>query len=363
MNGKCTAGEHNGCSCKSCPTGDQQPQCGDEQKCKGKDGKCTLGDNAGCGCKGNSCPEPRYTPFCDFCGGKGSDGKCNGFANENNLWKGCKCLDFAPNIPEHPQAGVSPIEFTEDLPDVTPSSYSYSGDRQLICLNLPHGAKRDDIKKNIIDWCKSVNGTKVTKTGDTDVRYKRFSYDYYSYWLGAEYDGAGGNCGDSADVHEINCVSTMLEELDDCNPGDPEFKGAVLTDRCVKYHISLSRSTNDNDPPFKPLPKESADCPVESNDDVSSVTRTFWKGVSKKFCDDVGDGKSAKKADLRNTDVQTRSTLRRTPPPSSSAFPDWKFHFEWEPKDSGVCVKNCEEAMDAFTTACINPLLNAMNGG
>ncbi|KAF2679825.1 hypothetical protein K458DRAFT_490260 [Lentithecium fluviatile CBS 122367] len=357
QDGKCTTGGHSGCSCQSCPTGDQQPQCNDEQKCKSKDGKCTVDDNAGCECKENPCPEERYTPFCEFCGDKGSDGKCNGIADKNNLWKGCTCWDSEPNPIPWPQMDESVLKFDpESLPTISPSSYSYGGDDPLKCLDLPFDtANRDDIKKSVTDWCKSADGKTVTKTGDTDVLYKRFSYDYYSYWLGAQYDGeSGGNCGDSADVHEINCVSTMFEELDDCNPEDSGFKGAELTDGCVKYHVSLSRSTIDDDPPFKPLPKESADCPVKSDDDVSSVTRTFWKGVSKKFCDDVGDGKSAKKADLRNTDVQTRSIFRRTPPPSSSAFPDWKFHFEWEPKDSGVCVKNCEQAMDAFTTACGN---------
>ncbi|KAH8719332.1 hypothetical protein GQ44DRAFT_809724 [Phaeosphaeriaceae sp. PMI808] len=350
LNGKCTTGEHNGCSCKGCPTGDQQPQCDDEQKCKGKDGKCTVGDNAGCGCKQSPCPEPRYTPFCDFCGGKGNDGKCNGIAAENHAWKGCKCWDFAPGISEPPKVGQFPI--TEDIPDATPSSYSYGGDDPLKCLNLGYGAKHEDIKKSATDWCKSVNGKKVTKTGDGDVLYKRFAYDYYSYWLGAQYDGAsGGNCGDSADVKEINCVSTMLEELDDCNSGDPEFKGAELTDGCVKYHISLSRSTNDNDPPFKQLPQNSPEC-AKGDVDVTPVAFNFWQGVSKKFCNDVGDGKSAKKAELKNTDLQTRSLFRRTPPPSSKSYPDWKFFFEWEPKGSGSCAKTCEEAMGTFANSC-----------
>ncbi|KAJ4295621.1 hypothetical protein N0V90_007634 [Kalmusia sp. IMI 367209] len=330
---RCTVGKHNGCACKSCPTGDQQPQCDDEQKCNGKDGKCTLGDNNRCQCKENPCPEKRYTPFCDFCGDKGSDGKCKGIADKNNLWMGCECWDEPPNPVEWPREDQSIMNFDpESLPKISPSSYSYGGDDPLKCQDLSYDAKRDDLKESIAEWCKSVDSKEVTKSGDTDFVYKRFDYDYYSYWLAAGYDGAlGGNCGDKAKVTEINCVSTMLEELDDCNIGQDRFKGAELTDGCVRYQITFSRSKNDHDPPFKQLAQESPDC-AKGDDDVSPVTYKFWKGVSKKFCNEVGDGKSAKKADLKNTDLQTRSIFARTPPPSDKAYPDWKFHFEWEPK-------------------------------
>jgi len=361
LKGKCTTGKENGCSCKGCPTGDHQVPCDDEQKCKGKDGQCTVGENAGCACEQISCPEPRYTPFCDFCGGKDNAGKCNGLAQENNVWKGCKCLDFVPSISEPSQVGQYPI--AEDIPDVTLSSYSYGGDDPLKCLNLDYGAKQSDLRESVLDWCKSVNGKKVTKTSDGDLLYQRFGYDYYSYWLGAQYDGASdGNCSDSADVNEIDCVSTMLEELEDCNSGDPEFKGAELTDGCVKYTISLSRSTNDNDPPFKQLPQDFPEC--DKNDsNVTPVVFNFWQSTTKKFCKDVGDGKGAIKAKLTNTDLQTRSLFGRTPPPSSSSYPDWKFFFEWEPKDSGVCAKTCEEAMNAFADSCKNAHLFLVTKG
>jgi hypothetical protein len=346
-NGKCTAGDHKDCSCKEgCPTGDKQPQCDDEQKCKGKDDKCTVGDSKGCACKGTKCPPPRYTPFCDFCGGKGNDGKCKGIAKENNAWNGCKCLDYDKRITEPDVQGQFPI--VDSISDNTPSSYSYSGNGALKCLNLAYGAKREDLKKSVTEWCKSVQGKKVNKKGE-DTLYKRYKYDYYSYWLGAQYDTNAKNCGDSAEVKESNCVSTMLEEIDDCNAGDAQFKGAELTDGCVKYHVSLSRSTNDNDPPFKQLTQNSPDC---NKDDVSSVAFNFWQGVSKKFCKDVGDGKKEKKETLSNKDLQTRALFRRTPPPSTGSYPDWKFNFEWQPKDSGLCSKTCDEAMGSFANAC-----------
>ncbi|KAH7109047.1 hypothetical protein B0J11DRAFT_512975 [Dendryphion nanum] len=266
----------------------------------------------------------------------------------------CECWDFEPDIPK--PNFQSSIEFSEDLSDVTPSSYSYGGDDPLKCLNLSWGVKRDDLKKNVIDWCKSVNGKKVTKTGDTDVLYKRFSLDEsISYWLGARYDGeSGGNCGDSADVREINCVSTMLDEIEDCNSGDPDFKGAERTDGCVKYHISLSQSTNDLDPPFKPLPLVLPKC-ERRPEDVTVLLSTFWRGVSKKFCKDVGDGKSSKKAELRITDAEKRDIFKAAPPPNpdNPYLKDWKFHFEWEPKGSGSCIKDCDQAMSSIANSCI----------
>jgi hypothetical protein len=148
-----------------------------------------------------------------------------------------------------------------------------------------------------------------------------------------------------------------------CNCGDDDIEKTIILSvaSSTTSPYSACPYTTDNGPTVTfeskstPTPNESANCPVNSNDDVSSVTRTFWKGISKKFCDDVGDGKTAVTADLKNTDVQTRSIVKRSPPPSSSAFPDWKFYFEWEPKGSGTCVKNCEQAMDAFATASMNP--------
>ncbi|KAF1939132.1 hypothetical protein EJ02DRAFT_436561 [Clathrospora elynae] len=311
----------------------------------------TLGDNAGCGCKTNPCPEPRYTPFCDFCGDKGSDGNCKGIVDKNNLRKGCECWDEPPNPVPWPQVDKSVIKFNpESLPKISPSSYSYGGDDPLKCQDLTYDAKRDGLKKSVAEWCKSVDGKQVTKSGDTDFVYKRFNYDYYSYWLAAGYDGASlGKCGNSEKLTEINCVSTMLELIDDCNIGQDTFKGAELTDGCVRYQITLSRSTKDHDPPFKRLPQESPDC-AKGDEDFSPVMFNFWEGVSKKFCNDVGDGKSAK-VDLKNTDLQTRSIFARTPPPSKESYPDWKFNFEWEPKGSGFCAKTCEQAMGTFTNS------------
>ncbi|KAF2829386.1 hypothetical protein CC86DRAFT_368405 [Ophiobolus disseminans] len=350
--GKCTLGDNKDCACKSCPTGDKQPQCDNKEKCSGKDGKCTLGDDNGCACKENACPEKRYTPFCDFCGNKGSDGKCKGIADKNNLWKGCDCWEEPPNPVDYPQLDQALLKVdVEGLPKISPSSYSYGGDDPLKCQNLSYDAKRDVLQKSIAEWCKSVNSKEVTKSGATEFNYKRYDYDYYSYWLAAGYDGkSGGNCGDKAKITEINCVSTMMEALSDCNIGQDKFKGAELTDGCVRYQITFSRSKKDNDPPFKPLTQELATC-ANGNDDVSAVPFNFWQGVSKKFCKDVGDGKTAKKAELKNTDLQTRSLFGRTPPPNPKAYGDWKFFFEWEPK-SGTCAKTCDEAMSSFTNSC-----------
>jgi hypothetical protein len=352
--GKCSKGDPPNCPCKdSCPAEDKQPQCNDETRCLSKDGKCTVGDNKGCDCKTIDCPEERYTPFCNSCGGKGSDGKCTGLSQKNNLWKGCACLDSKKTTIHRPSQPQMNLKFDwNSLPDISPSSYTYGGDDPLKCQNTDFSAKKDDLRKSIAEWCKSVDGKKVTKTGDTDVLYKRFGYSWYSYWLGAQYDGeSGGNCGSSADVHEINCVSTMLEELDNCQWKESSFNGAELTDGCVKYHIAFSRSTNDNDPPFKPLERKDTECP-KSDSDVTVVPYNFWQGVSKKFCKNVGDGKSAKKEDLKNTDLQTRSVFGRAPPPSSGSFPDWKFHFEWAPTGKGICSSSCDEAMSKIAAGC-----------
>jgi hypothetical protein len=231
----------------------------------------------------------------------------------------------------------------------------------LKCLDLSYDAKRDDLKKNIAEWCKSVDGKEITKSRDTGFVYKRFDYNYYSYWLAAGYDGAsGGNCGDKAKVTGDSCISTMQEELDNCNIGQDRFKGAELTNGCVRYQVTFSTSKNDDDPPFKQLVQEQPIC-AKGNDDVTVVAYNFWQGVSKKFCSEVGDGKSAKKIELKNTDLQARSIFARTPPPSDKSYPDWKFHFEWEPKSSGFCAKTCEQAMGTFTDACKDALEQIAN--
>ena len=356
QDGNCTTGEDAGCACISCPTGDKEPQC---SACNGQDEKCTTGESKGCSCKSSGCPEPGYTPFCDFCGGKGNDGKCKGISDANNLWSGCDCLDFDKDVPQPPSLGDQiGIPQLDDLPDVTPSSYSYGGDDPLKCLNLDYGAKREDLEKSVTEWCKSVDGKKVTKTGDTDVIYKRFDYRHYSYWLGAQYDGeSGGNCGDSASVREINCVSTMLEELEDCNFKDTEFKGAELTDGCVKYHISLSQSRNDNNPPFKSLEMKSAEC----SNDVTDVKNNFWQGVSKTFCQRVGDGKTSVNVDLQNTDLQTRSVFKRTPPTSKGAYKGFVFQFGWQPNQAAICTRTCDEAMSTIADQCRDFLTNTLS--
>jgi hypothetical protein len=273
-----------------------------------------------------------------------------GISSKGNLWKGCACLDLKKadvHSPAKPHTNN-----WNSLPKVSPSSYSYAGDDPLVCQGLNLGAKKDDLRKSVTEWCKSVDGKKVTASGDTDVLYKRFGYGYYSYWLAAQYDGdLGGNCGSSEDVHEIDCVSTMLEVLDDCTFGESEFKGAILTDGCVKYQITFSTSTNDNDPPFKPLKRKDVECSKEDSD-ITTVAFNFWEGVSQKFCKDVGDGKTAKKNDLTNKGLQKRSISRRTPPPSTGEYPDWKFHFEWKPTGSGVCSSTCKEAIKSITGSC-----------
>jgi hypothetical protein len=196
---KCTAGDHKGCSCKSCPTGDKQPKCNDDKISKGKHKKCTIGDNKGCDCKEEPCPQEQYTPFCDFCGDKGGDGKCKGLSDINNLWAGCKCQGSPPDPVPWPPMPQDVLKFDPDtLPSVSHSSHPYGGDDPLKCQTLKQGAKQSDLKRSISDWCKSVDGKTVSKTG-SGVLYKRFDYNGYSYWLGAQYDGkSGGNCGDSA---------------------------------------------------------------------------------------------------------------------------------------------------------------------
>jgi hypothetical protein len=86
----------------------------------------------------------------------------------------------------------------------------------------------------------------------------------------------------------------MLEELNDCNFRNPNFYGAELTDGCVKYHVSLSRPTNDDDLPFKPLPHEMAECRKDDGD-TTVVSYNFWQGVFIKFSQDMGDGKKGKR--------------------------------------------------------------------
>jgi hypothetical protein len=145
----------------------------------------------------------------------------------------------------------------------------------------------------------------------------------------------------------------MLKELDDCNSGQPTFNGAELTDGCVKYHVTFSTSTKFNDPPVKPLPQEKAKCASDGSS-VIVVAADFWQGVAKKFCKDVGDGKTAKKEDLRNTDLQTRP-LGRSPAPSSGSYSDWKIHFEWEQKKGDhACCLSCNDAMTEFVNDCKN---------
>jgi hypothetical protein len=338
--GKCTKGDLKDCSCKSCPTGDKQPKCDDQKSCKGdKDNRCTLGKTKGCACAVSSCPEKRYMPYCVFCGTKGGDGKCKGIADNNNLWAGCECMDSAPVSESWPPVNQAIIDFDPStLPDISPSSYTYGGGDLLKCQNLRWGAKQSDLKVSILAWCKLADGKKVTKTGASDVLYERFDYNGYSYWLGAQYDGnSGGKCGNSVEVKEINCVSTMLEELDDCNTGQPSFNGAELTDGCVKYHVTFSASTNEQDPPFKLLPQKDPEC-TKGSKDQTAIPDKFWLGVSKKFCKDVGD-------------LQTRSIFGRSPPPTTKAYDDWKFHFEWVPA-AGVCSNTCGEAMSRLALAC-----------
>jgi hypothetical protein len=253
----------------------------------------------------------------------------------------------------------------DSIPNVSPSSYSSSGEDALKCQSLVYSAPKNDLKKSIAEWCKSVNGQKVTKSGNEDVPHKRIGVKEHSYWLGAQYDGkSGGNCGDFAEVKEINCLSTMMEKLDDCDISKPDFKGTESTGGCVRYHVTLNKSTNDADPPFKPLPQKDAEC-EKHNGDSTGIPSNFWMGVSKKVCKDMGDSKSAKKADLKSTDVQTRSIFRHTPPPSPKSYPDTKFRFEWAPTGKGTCScsKTCDVAMSSMSTTCkysLPQLENAM---
>ena len=142
----------------------------------------------------------------------------------------------------------------------------------------------------------------------------------------------------------------MLEELDDCNTGQLTFNGAELTDGCVKYHVTFSASTNELNPPFKLLPQTVPECTKDSKDQTT-MPEKFWLGVFKKFCKDVGDGKKEVNADLKNTDLQTRSIFGRSTPPSTKRYDDWKFRFEWVPS-AGVCSNTCDEAMSRLAFAC-----------
>ncbi|KAL9618855.1 MAG: hypothetical protein Q9160_006445 [Pyrenula sp. 1 TL-2023] len=361
--GKCTLGDNKDCECAKadCPTGDEMPECSDD-KCKGQDEKCTEGENKDCSCKaGPGCPEPRYTPYCDYCGDKGEDGKCKGLKEKSDLWKGCECLD-EPEVIE--KGDQTPLVFDPDtLPTESVDTYSYGGSDPLKCQNLEWGAPRDKLEQSIKDWCKDNNGKEIEKTPEADTIYDRVGYRTYSYWLAAAFE-EGGNCGDSAKIEEVSCSSTMHKMLDFCNIGQETFNGAELKDDCVKYQLTFSASTTDESPPWNELPPSQLgpSCP-DPKIEISEVTYNFFAGLTKSYCDavDKDPGKALTKT-LTNKDFQDTTATRRrgantllarTPPSSGSDYEGYSFEIKWDGNpDNKHCLKDCTGVMQSFVNAC-----------
>ena len=67
------------CKQKTCPTGDQEPNCADKS-CSGTDDKCTTGDNKDCKCNTEKpeCPTGDSELLCSACGGRDREKKCKG---------------------------------------------------------------------------------------------------------------------------------------------------------------------------------------------------------------------------------------------------------------------------------------------
>lgn len=108
--GICKKGDAAGCACEeqSCPTdgADDQPVCTDDEACDANDeGVCTVGEHKDCKCKKPNCPAIDRNDFwcAADCGGKGADGKCKGWSDENGNFQGCECRDD-PNFSTAPPA-------------------------------------------------------------------------------------------------------------------------------------------------------------------------------------------------------------------------------------------------------------------
>ncbi|GME52554.1 hypothetical protein GTA08_BOTSDO07479 [Neofusicoccum parvum] len=158
---------------------------------------------------------------------------------------------------------------------------------------------------------------------------------------------------------EPNCVG---EEANICTTG--EWKDCKCINIMHPVYEDLNKDTLDKQQevisamvvPTSTKPAEpKATCSPNSNPYVDPIAMDipFAKNLAGVFC--KGDTSKAMKADLTNKDISTnnkRSLLEeRTPPPTSSGFEGYKFHFEYTPGE-GKCQKDCNDAMGALISGC-----------
>jgi hypothetical protein len=215
------------------------------------------------------------------------------------------------------------------------------------------------VQSKIEEFCESMNGKTLTKSGKgdgVDTEFLRYNVAYYSFWLSASsWYQSTTECPDSSKIRKTECVRNLNKAMTTCDPNSGRTHGASFHGSCIQYNITLSLSRNDNDPPWNPAPDPSC------SEKLTPVTYRFFNKLFPVFCDEVNkDSKEGLVKDLSNADFPKRKRsypapmedLReRTPPPSSSDYDGYTFHFDWSGGEGG-CRSNCFDSYSAISGAC-----------
>ncbi|KAI0154547.1 hypothetical protein GGR57DRAFT_512050 [Xylariaceae sp. FL1272] len=225
--------------------------------------------------------------------------------------------------------------------------------------------REGDGSPNVYDtfekWCKDMAGTKVVKAPDgVDTVFDRFDFRDYSFWLSANsWYSSPYECGHESTIEEHECIDTFNDAMIFCDPNSGGTHGAAKGGRCLQYNITLSRSTDDQSPPWNPLPEPN--CEGSS----SGVSYAFFQALSEVFCDAVDENTDESLSrvltndDLRSenlaaTAARGNELRKRTPPASPNSYEGYKFHFDWTARDGGGCRENCKRAFEDMVSFCGN---------
>ncbi|KAF2277259.1 uncharacterized protein EI97DRAFT_417431 [Westerdykella ornata] len=345
-----------GCACddkeeeKKCP--EKKPSC-EATECKGDNGKCTLDGLKDCECEESiKCPDDIDAPFCSACGGEEADtAQCAGGApcckgDETGKYKGCRCY-------KEDGVGVDGLERPDDRAVLAALWKNVEEQEQPVCqkqnpdlseVTAPQHIKDGDpsVEKAAKEWCASMDG-KTVGVKDGEVPHQFVRSGDTSFWLSASFRNTG-DCGNEAKIVGDECAESMMRAVEGCEPNQKTTHGAALGKGCFFYNVTVSGSLDADHPPWEGN-KGQPQCDRK----VSSIEGTFFRGLYPQFCSQVKDGKAIKTT-LTNKDFKPPSKSKRSPPPSSNQYEDYKFNFEFSGGEN--CKISCEDAFSKLRDGC-----------